>query len=83
MSDFHHVAPGLGRRRHRLTGGVLHDGHLGVRLGGRVDDSTGGHGPVWTLAVVLGVAAALVHLPIARSPETVELGQGDAAVTTA
>ena len=46
---------------------------LGVWLGGRVYDATGGYGPVWTLAVVLGVMAALVHLPIARSPETVEL----------
>jgi predicted MFS family arabinose efflux permease len=41
---------------------------LGVWLGGRVFDSTGGYGPVWTAAVVLAVIAALVHLPIARSP---------------
>lgn len=37
---------------------------LGVWLGGRVFDATGGYGPVWTIAVALGVGAALVHLPI-------------------
>ncbi len=37
---------------------------LGVWIGGRVFDSTGGYEPVWTIAVVLGVAAALIHLPI-------------------
>ena len=45
---------------------------LGVWLGGRVFDSTGGYGPVWAIAVALGVAAALIHIPIAvgtdRSP---------------
>lgn len=41
---------------------------LGVWLGGRVFDSTGSYGPVWLMAVVLGVLAALVHLPIATDP---------------
>ncbi len=45
---------------------------LGVWLGGRVFDSTGSYDPVWAIAVVLGVAAALIHIPIAvgddRSP---------------
>ena len=38
---------------------------LGVWLGGSVFDATGGYGPVWVVAVILGVVAALVHLPIA------------------
>ncbi|NNE10829.1 MAG: MFS transporter [Ilumatobacter sp.] len=42
---------------------------LGVWLGGRIFDSTGGYGPVWTIAVVLGVIAAAVHVPIAVTPE--------------
>ncbi|MFW2336495.1 MFS transporter [Ilumatobacter sp.] len=45
---------------------------LGVWLGGRAFDSTGSYDPVWAVAVVLGVAAALIHIPIAvgddRSP---------------
>jgi len=45
---------------------------LGVWLGGRVFDTTGSYDPVWTLAVVLGVIAAVIHIPIAvgddRSP---------------
>jgi hypothetical protein len=48
---------------------------LGVSLGGRMFDDSGGYGPAWTVAVVLGVAAALVHLPISvlseRSPRPV------------
>lgn len=42
---------------------------LGVWLGGRVFDDTGGYGPVWTLAVILGVMAAAVHIPIAVAPD--------------
>jgi predicted MFS family arabinose efflux permease len=42
---------------------------LGVWLGGRVYDSSGGYGPVWVIAVALGVVAALIHLPIATSSE--------------
>ena len=42
---------------------------LGVWLGGRVFDSSGGYGPVWILAVLLGLAAALIHLPISDAPE--------------
>ena len=37
---------------------------LGVWLGGRLYDSTGSYDGVWIAAIVLGVAAALVHLPI-------------------
>ena len=48
---------------------------LGVWLGGRVYDDSGGYGPIWAIAVALGVIAALIHLPIApgddRSPTMV------------
>ena len=37
---------------------------LGVWLGGRIFDATGSYDPVWIGAIVLGVAAAVVHLPI-------------------
>jgi MFS family permease len=37
---------------------------LGVWLGGRIYDATGSYNPVWIGAIVLGLAAALVHLPI-------------------
>ena len=37
---------------------------LGVWLGGRIFDATGSYQPVWIGAIVLGVAAAVVHLPI-------------------
>ncbi len=39
-------------------------GFLGVWLGGRIYDATGSYDAVWVGAVVLGVAAAVVHLPI-------------------
>lgn len=41
---------------------------LGVWLGGRIFDTTGGYRPVWAIAVALGVAAALIHLPISTPP---------------
>ncbi len=37
---------------------------LGVWLGGRIYDATGSYDPVWIGAIILGVAAAVVHLPI-------------------
>jgi predicted MFS family arabinose efflux permease len=37
---------------------------LGVWIGGRLYDATGSYQTAWWLAVVLGVAAALVNLPI-------------------
>ena len=39
-------------------------GFLGVWLGGRIYDATGSYDAVWVGAIVLGVAAAVVHLPI-------------------
>ena len=41
---------------------------LGVWLAGLLYDSTGSYDPVWWLAIALGVAAALLHLPIADRP---------------
>jgi predicted MFS family arabinose efflux permease len=41
---------------------------LGVWLGGRVFDATGDYTPVWILAAILGVFAALVHLPLDERP---------------
>lgn len=41
---------------------------LGVWLGGLLYDATGTYDVVWWLSVALGVAAALVHLPIREAP---------------
>lgn len=38
------------------------------RLAGWLYDATGSYDPVWWLAIALGVAAALIHLPIADRP---------------
>ncbi|WP_240636017.1 MFS transporter [Caldimonas tepidiphila] len=52
-----------------MLGGFVFFSHqigsfLGVWLGGRLYDMTGSYDIVWWLAVALGVAAALVNLPI-------------------
>lgn len=41
---------------------------LGVWLGGRIYDATGVYTPVWIIAIILGVMASAVHLPIADKP---------------
>ena len=41
---------------------------LGVWLGGRLYDATGSYDGIWWAGVVLGLAAALVHLPIDDRP---------------
>ncbi len=41
---------------------------LGVWLGGRVYDSTGSYTTVWLAAIVLGLFAGIVHLPIREQP---------------
>jgi MFS family permease len=41
---------------------------LGVWLGGWVHDATGSYDPIWWAGVLLGVVAALLHLPIDERP---------------
>ncbi len=41
---------------------------LGVWLGGWIYDATGSYAPMWWAGVALGVAAAVVHLPIDEKP---------------
>lgn len=41
---------------------------LGVWMGGIVYDSTGSYDAIWMASIVLGVLAALLHLPIADRP---------------
>lgn len=41
---------------------------LGVWLGGRFYDATGSYMPIWIAGIVLGVFAAVVHLPITDQP---------------
>ena len=41
---------------------------LGVWLGGWIYDLTGSYDPMWWAGVALGVAAALIHLPIDERP---------------
>ncbi len=41
---------------------------MGVWLGGRLYDATGTYDTVWWTGVALGVAAALIHLPINERP---------------
>jgi predicted MFS family arabinose efflux permease len=63
-----------------MLGGFVFFSHqigsfMGVWLGGYLYDRTGSYDIVWYIAIALGVAAALVNLPvreapIARSPQT-------------
>lgn len=41
---------------------------LGVWLGGRIYDMVNSYDTVWILAILLGVAAAILHLPISDQP---------------
>ena len=41
---------------------------LGVWLGGRLHDATGSYDGIWWAGVVLGLLAALIHLPIDERP---------------
>jgi predicted MFS family arabinose efflux permease len=40
----------------------------GVWLGGRIFDATGSYDAIWYGAVALGLASALIHLPIDDKP---------------
>ena len=41
---------------------------LGVWIGGAVYDATGSYDSVWIASIALGIAAALIHMPIAEKP---------------
>lgn len=41
---------------------------IGTWLGGRIFDIYGTYEPMWWAAIVLGIAAALIHLPIRETP---------------
>jgi len=45
---------------------------LGVWLGGRLYDSTGSYDSVWWMAIVLGLFATLIHLPIRDRPLAIQ-----------
>jgi predicted MFS family arabinose efflux permease len=45
---------------------------LGVWLGGRVYDMVNSYDMVWILSILLGVAAAILHLPITDQPVKIE-----------
>lgn len=67
------VAEMFGVRHLSMLGALVFLSHqvgsfLGVWLGGRLYDTTGSYDLVWWIAVGLGVAAALVHLPIRETP---------------
>lgn len=67
------VAAIFGTRYLSSLYGVVFLGHqvgafLGVWLGGRVFDTTGSYDLVWLVSIGLGVASALIHLPISERP---------------
>ena len=63
------VAQMIGTRHLSSLYGIVFLSHqvgsfLGVWLGGRIYDATGSYVSVWIAAIVLGIDAAIVHLPI-------------------
>ncbi len=67
------VAVIFGTRYLSTLFGIVFLGHqvgafLGVWLGGRIFDATGTYDPVWMIAIGLGLASALIHLPIKERP---------------
>jgi MFS family permease len=69
------VAQFFGLRYMAMLFGVVFFSHqvgsfLGAWLGGRLYDAYGGYDVVWWLGVGLGIAAALVHIPIREAPVT-------------
>ena len=67
------VAVMFGTRYLGMLGGVIFLSHqigsfLGVWLGGYLYDRWQSYDPVWWLSVLLGVFAAIVHLPIKEQP---------------
>lgn len=41
---------------------------FGVLLGGYIRDQTGSYDPLWWIGIALGIAAAIIHLPIRERP---------------
>jgi MFS family permease len=67
------VAQIFGVRYMSTLFGIVFFGHqvgsfLGVWLGGVVFDATGSYDTIWIASVLLGLAAAALHLPIAERP---------------
>lgn len=67
------VAVMFGTRYLGMLGGLVFFSHqigsfLGVWLGGYLYELYGSYDPVWWLGVVLGLFAAIVHLPIRETP---------------
>jgi len=63
------VAQMFGPRHFSMLGGFIFLSHqigsfLGVWLGGKLYDTTGSYDVVWWIAVVLGIVAALINLPV-------------------
>ncbi len=48
-------------------------GFLGALLGGTIYEATGSYTPVWVLSVALGLASALINLPIEEKPATAQV----------
>jgi predicted MFS family arabinose efflux permease len=56
-----------------MLGGFVFFSHqigsfMGVWLGGFLYDRTGSYDIVWYIAIALGVAAALINLPVRETP---------------
>lgn len=67
------VAQVFGVRYMAMLFGIVFLSHqigsfLGVWLGGRIYDQTGSYDGIWYAGVVLGLLAALIHLPINERP---------------
>jgi MFS family permease len=68
------IAVMFGTRHLGMLFGVVFLSHqvgafIGVWLGGAVYDATGAYGMMWWLSIMLGLAAAIVHLPIRERPQ--------------
>jgi predicted MFS family arabinose efflux permease len=67
------VAQIFGVRYLSMLGGFVFFSHqvgsfLGVWLGGKLFDATGGYTVVWWISVALGIFAALINLPVRETP---------------
>ncbi len=67
------VAQVFGMRYMSMLFGIVFLSHqigsfLGVWLGGRIYDQTGAYDGIWYAGIILGLAAALLHLPINERP---------------